>query len=125
MRIRKRGIARIILGASLALAASTVGAQSAAELDALARATAQPTSGITLARKQIAAGDLLEALATLERVIINHPQSNEARLLHAGVMCRIDDRRGAMVELDGLRGREIPDSLWDEANLACSGRGGR
>ena len=125
MRVRTRGIARIILVAGLALATSAVGAQSAAELDALARATAQPSSGVALARKQIAAGDLLEALATLERVIINHPQSNEARLLHAGVMCRIDDRRGAMVELDGLRGRVIPDALWDEANSACSGRQGR
>ena len=125
MRARRTGIARIILTASLSLAAVSAQAETPDQLDALARATAQPTSGVALARKQIAAGDLLEALATLERVIINHPQSNEARLLHAGVMCRIDDRRGAMVELDGLRGRVIPESLWDEANTACFGRQGR
>lgn len=111
--------------AGMAVAGSPAQAATAAELDVLARATAQPASGVALARKQIAAGDLLEALATLERVIINHPESNEARLLHAGVMCRIDDRRGAMVELDGLRGRVIPDALWNEANTACSGRQGR
>ena len=83
MRSRRTGIARIILTASLSLAAVSAQAETPDQLDALARATAQPTSGVALARKQIAAGDLLEALATLERVIINHPQSNEARLLHA------------------------------------------
>jgi hypothetical protein len=114
------------LCASLALAAgSPASAETAAQLDTLARASAQPGTGVALARRQIDAGDMLDALATLERVIINFPLSNEARMLHAAVMCRLDDRRGALVELDQMRGRQIPDSLWAEANEACSGRQGR
>jgi hypothetical protein len=112
------------LGMALTLAAVPAGAETAAQLDALARASAQPESGVALARRQIAAGDMLDALGVLERVIINFPLNNEARMLHAGVMCRLDDRRGALVELDQMRGRQIPDALWAEANQACSGRRG-
>lgn len=100
-------------------------AETPAQLDALARATATPAAGIALARRQVTAGNMLDALATLERVIINSPQNNEARLLHAAVMCRLDDRQGAMVELDQIRGRQIADAAWAEANEACSGRGDR
>jgi hypothetical protein len=107
------------------LIAAPARAETPAQLDALARASTSPAEGVALARRQIAAGDLLEALGTLERVLINTPMSNEARLLHAGVMCRLDDRRGAMVELDQLRNRQIPAALWTEANEACSGRRGR
>jgi hypothetical protein len=109
----------------MAAAGSPARAETAAQLDALARASAQPGTGVALARRQIGAGDMLDALATLERVIINFPLSNEARMLHAAVMCRLDDRRGALVELDQMRGRQIPDALWAEANQACSGRQGR
>lgn len=105
---------------SLIAIAPPVHAETPAELDALARATATPTAGIALARRQVAAGDMLDALATLERVILNNPQSNEARLLHAAVMCRLADRQGAMVELDQVRGRQIADAAWAEANEACS-----
>jgi Flp pilus assembly protein TadD len=111
--------------AALMLIAVPARAETPTQLDALARASASPTEGVALARRQIAAGDLLEALGTLERVLINAPTSNEARLLHAGVMCRLDDRRGAMVELAQLRNRQIPAALWTEANEACSGRRGR
>ena len=113
----------LALYAGFALIGGPAMAETPAELDALTRATDQPGAGVALARRQIAAGDMLEALATLERVIINHPQSNEARMLHAGVMCRLDDRQGALVELDQLRGRQIPDALWAEAEAACSDRG--
>ena len=106
--------------AGSALAVSPVRAETPAELDALARATVQPGTGIALAREQIGSGDLLDALATLERVILNHPGNEEARLLHAGVMCRIDDRRGALVELDILRNRDFSESLWNEATAPCS-----
>lgn len=110
------------LGGSLIALAAPLSAETPAQLDALARATTTPAAGIALARRQIAGGNMLDALATLERVILNSPQSNEARLLHAAVMCRLDDRRGAMVELDQVRGRPISDALWAEANEACSGR---
>lgn len=110
---------------SLIAIAPPLRAETPAELDALARATATPATGIALARRQVSAGNMLDALATLERVIINTPQNNEARLLHAAVMCRLDDRQGAMVELDQIRGRQVSDAAWAEANEACSGRGSR
>lgn len=120
MGIRRFTIA--VGAAAILLAVSPAGAETPAQLDALTNATAQPGSGIALARRQIAGGTLLDALATLERVMINSPKNNEARMLHASVMCRLDDRRGAVVELDQMRGRQIPDSLWAEANQACSDR---
>ena len=104
--------AAISAGAAvLTLPAAPLAAATPAELDTLVSASAQPASGIALARKQIRAGNMLDALATLERVMINNPRSSEARLLHASVLCRIDDRRGASVELDTLRGRTISQAL--------------
>lgn len=102
------------------LAASPALGETPAQLDALARATQQPESGLALAREQIDAGELLDALATLERVILNHPENNEARLLHAATLCRMDDRRGALVELDTMRNRDIPETMWREATAPCS-----
>ena len=102
------------------LAAATPG-----ELDVLVGATARPATGIALARRQIRAGNMLDALATLERVMINYPRINEARMLHAAVLCRLDDRRGATVELDTLRGRTSSQALWAAVAAACAGRGGR
>ena len=115
---------RIFAGVSLlALAATPALGQTLADLEPLVAATTRPATGTALARRQIAGGNLLEALATLERIILNHPESDEARMLHAGVMCRLDDRTGAMVELDALRNRQISEALRTEANDACaSGR---
>ena len=104
------------------LAASPALGETPAQLDALARATQQPGPGLALAREQINAGELLDALGTLERVILNDPDNNEARLLHAATLCRMDDRRGAIVELDPLRNRDIPETVWREETAPCSGR---
>ncbi|MCB2073603.1 MAG: hypothetical protein H6917_07770 [Novosphingobium sp.] len=120
MKVRDFPAACLLALTAASLGALPARAETPAELDALSRATDQPGSGVALARRQIASGELLDALATLERVILNHPEDEEARLLHAGVTCSIDDRRGALVELDVLRGREFSDSLWDEATADCS-----
>ena len=114
----------LIIAASLSLAAAPAPAESAAELDALSRATAEVGPGIALAQKQIKEGDLTGALASLERVILNHPQSNEARLLHASLFCRLDDRSGALIEFDDLRGRDLPDRQWDDATAPCAANRG-
>ena len=97
-------------------------AETPAQLDLLARASAQPGSGIALARQQIRSGALLDALATLERVILNHPENDDARLLHAGILCRIDDPDGARLELEDLRGRDFTNAAWDDATSTCSRR---
>ncbi len=108
-----------LLAAPLMLTAAPLAADTPAQLDALSKATDQPDTGITLARQQIGRGELLDAMATLERVLFNFPESDEARALHAGLLCRIDDRRGATVEFDGMRGRDIAPELSDEARAPC------
>lgn len=111
--------ALLALGLSLSGGTSLASAQTAAALDTLARPSLQPATGLALARRQIAAGDLTQALATVERVILARPGDDEARLLHAGLLCRIDDRAGSVVEFDRLRGREFPPELWREATAPC------
>jgi Flp pilus assembly protein TadD len=91
----------------------------AASLDALSQAATGIGSGTELARQQIRSGDLTGAAATLERVLINHPDAGEALLLHATVLCRLDDGDGARVELDELSGRAIPDQMWADVVAAC------
>ena len=122
MEIRFIRAPLLIIVASLSLAAAPARADSAAELDALSRATAEVAPGIALARSQIKEGDLTGALASLERVILNHPQNNAARLLHASLFCRLDDRSGALIEFDDLRGRDLSDRQWDEATAPCEAR---
>ena len=105
--------------AALLCSAMPAHAETAAQLDALSRSAQQPGTGLALARRQIRDGDLLGAMATLERVAINAPDNREARLLHAGLLCRLDDRQGSLIEFDNLRGSDFSDALWEEATGAC------
>lgn len=59
------------------------------------------------------------ALATLERILISHPESDAALLLHASLLCRLDDRTGSLIEFDYLRGRNVPEAAWTEAAAPC------
>ena len=96
------------------------GAQSdpLAELDSLSRASADPASGLALARRQIGIGDLVGAVATTERIIALHPESDDALLLHASLLCRLDDPAGARTELAELpAGRGGGD--WTPVTMAC------
>lgn len=117
-------VTRIVLAFALALAGVPAAAATIEDLDALSRVTEQADSGIAFARSRIAEGDLLEALAALERVILNHPDSSEARLLHASLMCRLDDRRGALPEFEGLRGHDLPGAAVEAARRPCTVPGG-
>lgn len=112
--------------ASLALLAASAPAlaETVSQLDSLSRATDDSESGIALARRQIADGQLLEALGTLERLLINDPENLEARALHAGTLCRIDDRRGAITEFDTLRNLDVPPAVSEEARRPCRQSGG-
>lgn len=103
------------------LGAAQAGAETAAQLDAASQATDKAPAGIALARRQIASDELLDAMATLERVMMNNPANLEARALHAGLLCRIDDRRGAVLEFDLIRGLPVPPATLAEARHACQG----
>jgi len=108
-------------------------AQSNAELERLAMASQDETSGTALAEQQAAAGAWLEALATLERVLAVNPRSQGARLLHALYLCEVDDHQGGRVELAALRPRDLArrrrdgEAILANAQTRCeaAGRNGR
>ena len=89
------------------------------DLDLLANATLQVDSGMALARQQIAASDLPGALGALERVLLSHPEAVPPRLLYASLLCRLDDRQGAELELRLLAGKPTADADWAGVQAAC------
>jgi hypothetical protein len=89
------------------------------DLNGLAAATEQVESGMALARRQIAAADLPGALGTLERVLFAHPEIVPPRLLYASLLCRLDDRQGAELELGLLAGKQIADADWAGVAASC------
>lgn len=103
------------------LAASPVLAQRdpADALDQLSAASAAVGPGTALARQQIQAGDLTGAVATLERVLTNHPEAYDVLLLHASLLCRLDDGDGARVEINEVANRPTSRQAWAEVNAAC------
>lgn len=109
------------------LAASPARAQAdpAADLEALSQQSAEVGPGIALARQQIGNGDLTSAVATLERVLMRHPEADDALLLHASLLCRLDDPAGARIEFDELRDHPISDQDWSAAIAACGARSPR
>jgi Flp pilus assembly protein TadD len=94
-------------------------ADSTAELDALVAASSDPVSGIALARTQIGGGELTGALATLERVLMRNPESDDALLLHASLLCRLDDPAGARAEIAEIGAIPVRDRSWAEVTAAC------
>jgi hypothetical protein len=114
---------RLVLAAAIAAAtifSSPAAAQSpAAELEALIGPSLEVGPGLQLARRQIGETDLLGALATLERIEIAHPDALAPRLLQVSLLCRLDDREGAEVELGALAGQAIADPDWAEVTAAC------
>ena len=101
--------------------ASTFGEKAAAQDSAelLVDAPQQVDSGMALARRQAAETDLPGALGTLERLLFAHPQAVPARLLYASLLCRLDDRQGAELEIGLLAGKPIADADWAEVGSAC------
>lgn len=106
--------AAVLLAAALPALADTP-----PQLDQQLRATAKVPSGLGLVRQQLRDGDLTGALASAERVIILDPLNAEARLLHASLLCRLDDRSGSQTEFDPMRGHDLPDKLWREETAPC------
>jgi len=104
-----------------ALGCAPLGAETLEELDALSDQSLDEAAGIAAANEQAGRGAYLEALATLERVLAVHPKSHEARLIHAVYLCRVDDTRGGVVELDRLKKKHYTDEALADARAACAG----
>lgn len=90
-----------------------------AELDQLAETAADEASGLLLAQEQAKAGEFLQALGTVERVLALHPKSQSGRLLHAVYLCQIDDLPGGEAEMDKLKKKNFPEELWGQAQALC------
>lgn len=106
------------------MAASTVfpppaSAQSLEALDQLILASAKPADAMALARLQAGSGALLDALATLERVLLTDAANKPASLLHASILCRIDDRDGAAAEFARLKPKDFKKPEWTAARAPC------
>ena len=104
-------------------------AQTIDDLDRLVQASVKPAEGLALARSQASSGALLDALATLDRVLAVEPKHKQARLLHASLLCRIDDRDGAAVEFSRLKSKDFKKVEWNAALAPCktassTGQGG-
>ena len=90
-----------------------------AVLDQLVERSSSASSAIDLAREQAAAGNLLGAAATLERILIADENADEARLTYAALLCRLDDRQSAQLELRALSGQGGSQAARDEVAKAC------
>ena len=116
--VRNFGISACLVAALVLPQAAS--AQSLEDLDRLVQSSVKPADGLALARAQAASGNLLDALATLERVQGVDPWDKQARLLHASLLCRIDDRDGAAGEFARLRGKDYTKADWSAAMLPCT-----
>ena len=95
-------------------------AQTIDDLDRLVLASVKPAEGLALARSQASSGALLDALATLDRVLAVDPKHKQSRLLHASLLCRIDDHDGAAVEFSRLKSKDYKKADWNAALAPCA-----
>lgn len=108
------------LALALVLAAAPAAAQTLQDLDQLLDASAKPKAGVALAQTQAGAGAWLEALATLDRVLAAEPKHKQARLLHASILCRLDDRDGARTEFARIKSGDYKKAEWAAAMAPCN-----
>lgn len=114
---------RVIPFVLLILVGIPASSQTLEQLDALSDQTADEQTGIALARQQAASGALLEALATIERVLTRFPGSAEARRDHAMLLCRVGDQQGGLIELGRLKDKDYPPGALKQAVASCQNAG--
>ena len=107
----------LLVGLSVAAAPAAALAQD--DPDSLITASQQVDSGMDLARRELSDGDFPAAVGTIERLLFVHPEAVPPRLLYASLLCRLDDRQGAELELGLLAGKAIADADWAEVGAAC------
>ena len=72
-----------------------------------------PILNFRWANQQVADGDLKGAAATLERILMLHPQMDRVRVFLAIVLFRLDDLPGAALEFERLDPAQLPPDLAD------------
>ena len=117
-------MSRMVVGgisvAALLVSTTPLAAQSFEEIDILVQQAADEERGIAAAREQTERGELLEALATLERVLTQFPESAEARFNHAMLLCWIDDPQGGLVEFERLDEDDYEEGVLEQAIANCA-----
>lgn len=88
-------------------------------LDELSEAAETPQAALAMAATQEADGDLLGAASTLERALLDSPHADDVRLAYATLLCRLDDRESARIEIGALRSRPTSGSEWKRMLGAC------
>lgn len=121
MHSRVPGCALRTVSLLLALAAVPVQAQEAVapDLEPLIDAGQDPQRALAQASRQEGENDLLGAAATLERALIHSPGADAVRIEYVAVLCKLDDRGSARLELDLLQGRVIGGAVWNRMIAAC------
>jgi hypothetical protein len=119
-----RATAALGLGLALASPASISHTQTLEDLDRLVVVSQKPADGLALARLQAESGAMLDAIATLERVLAADPKHKAARLFHASLLCRVDDLDGARVEFARLKPGDYKKADWAAALAPCNALAG-
>lgn len=88
-------------------------------LEELSEAAERPETALETATSQESAGNLLGAAATLERALLQHPEADDVRIAYAALLCRLDNRQSAQVELSVLRSRPTSSDGWRRMLEAC------
>ena len=105
--------------AGLALFAGAVRAEPIDEIEHELAAADKGEEVLALAQQQADAGQLLEALASAERARFLDPKLKQARLMHAVLLCRIDDPQGAAIEWNALDKGDFKKKAWKSAKASC------
>ena len=114
----KRTVQAIAMGCAVAMF-TPLSAETFEDLEQLSDASADEETGIQLAQEQAERGELLEALATLERVLATEPKAHDARLLQAYYLCKVDDIRGGKVALSKLKKKRYEDEDLNVVYAQC------
>jgi hypothetical protein len=121
--MHRRVLDGVLPGLGLLLAATAVPASAQEDIDpAIERLIAAgqvPRAALAEANRQQADGDLIGAAATLERALIESPGADAVRIEYVTVLCRLDDRGAARLELDLLQGRIVGSEPWNRMVAAC------
>jgi len=110
---------RVIILIGLALFATPACADAMGDIERELAASSTGPAALVLAQQHADQGRVLEALATVERARFLDPKLKQARLLHAVLLCRLDDPQGAAVEWDGLKKKDYKKNTWKEAKASC------
>ena len=120
MTARMRSYLLVAVGFSgLVLSAPARAQPASPDAESLISASLEVDTGLALARRQTVDTDLLGAVATVERVLILHPDAIAPRVLYATLLCRLDDAKGATAELAFLGSEKVPDDGWAELTSSC------